>query len=154
MVAHSYLVWNVDSGATEHIAQDRVRFMEYRRIPAESHDIKVRNGASVEVLGLGTYKLNLRDGGTIFLHNVIYAPEIRRNLLFVVTLLKLSFQIVFENIYVSFYLDHVFYGNVFIQDDFMILDLNYSNINKSIAFLFTSNNLDSYKWHVRLGHIK
>lgn len=107
----------------------------------------------MEVLGLSTYKMDLRGGRTLFLHNVLHALKIRQNLLSVVTLLRLSFRIVFENNYVSFYLGHVFYGNAFLQDSFMILDLDYSNMNESIAFLSASDNLDSYKWHARLGHI-
>jgi hypothetical protein len=33
--------------------------VEYHRVPVGSRDIKVGNGASVEVLGIGTYKLDL-----------------------------------------------------------------------------------------------
>ena len=89
-------MWTVDSAATEHVARDRVGFVEYRQIPVGSGDIKVRNGASVEVLGIGTYKLELRGGRTLLLHDVLYAPEIRRNLLFVVTLLRLGFRLIFR----------------------------------------------------------
>ena len=69
-------MWTVDLAATEHVARDRVGFMEYRRIPVGSRDIKVGNGASVEVLGIGTYKLELCGGRTLLLHDVLYAPEI------------------------------------------------------------------------------
>ena len=53
------------------------------------------NGVSVEVLGIGTYKLELRGGHTLLLHDVLYAPEIRRNIISVVTLLILGFQFIF-----------------------------------------------------------
>jgi hypothetical protein len=76
LVAHSSPIWTVDSAATEHVARDRVRFVEYCRISVGSRDIKVGNGASVEVLGIGTYKLDLRGGRTLLLHDVLYAPEI------------------------------------------------------------------------------
>ena len=69
-------MWTVDSEAIEHVARDRVGFMEYHRIPVGSRDIKVGNEASVEVLGIGTYKLELRGGRTLLLHDVLYAPEI------------------------------------------------------------------------------
>ena len=52
-------MWTIDSAATKHVARDRVGFVEYRRIPVGSRDIKVGNKASVEVLGIGTYKLEL-----------------------------------------------------------------------------------------------
>ena len=70
-------------------------FVEYRQILVGTRDIKVGNGVSVEVLGIGTYKLELRGGRTLLLHDVLYAPGIWRNLLFVVTLLKLGFQFIF-----------------------------------------------------------
>lgn len=77
--------------------------MEYRRIPTGSRNIQVGNGASVEVLGIGTYKLDLRSGHTLLLHDVLYAPDIRRNLLSLVTLLRVGFKFVFENNGVSIY---------------------------------------------------
>ena len=88
-------MWTVDSAATEHVARDRVGFMEYLQIPISSRDIKVGNRTSVEVLGIGTYKLELRDGRTLLLHDVLYAIEIRRNLLSIVTLLRLGFPFIF-----------------------------------------------------------
>ena len=94
-VANFAPMWTVDSTATEHVARDRVGFVEYHQIPIVSRDIKVGNGASMEVLGIGTYKLELRGGRTLLLHDVLYAPEIRRNLLSVVTLLRLGFWFIF-----------------------------------------------------------
>ncbi len=52
-------------------------------------------GASVEVFGIGTYKLDLRGGHTLLFHDVLYAPEIRRNLLSLLVLLRLGFRFVF-----------------------------------------------------------
>jgi hypothetical protein len=77
LVAHSSPMWIVDLAATEHVARDQVGFVEYRRIPIGSRDIKVGNGASVEVLGIGTYKLDLRGGRTLLLYDVLYALKIQ-----------------------------------------------------------------------------
>ena len=79
LVANSAPMWTVDSAATKHVARDRVGFVEYCRIPVWCRDIKVGNEASVEVLGIGTYKLELQGVRTLLLHDVLYAPEIRRN---------------------------------------------------------------------------
>ena len=95
LVANSAPMWTVESTATEYVARDRVGFVEYCQIPIGSRDIKVGNGASVEVLGIGTYKLELRGGRTLLLYDVLYAPEIRRNLLSVVSLLRLGFRFIF-----------------------------------------------------------
>ena len=95
LVANSAPMWTVDSMATEHVAGDRVGFLEYYQIAVGCRDIKVGNEASVEVLGIGTYKLELRGGRTLLLHDVLYALEIRRNLLSVVTLLRLGFRFIY-----------------------------------------------------------
>jgi hypothetical protein len=95
MIAHSTPVWTVDSATTDHVAQDRVGFVEFCWIAIGSRNITVRNEASVEVLGIGTYKLDLRGGRTLLLHDVLYAPEIRRNLLSLLVLLRLGFRFVF-----------------------------------------------------------
>ena len=70
-------------------------FMEYRQILVGSRNMKLGNETSVEVLGIGTYKLELQGGHTLLLHDVLYTPEIRRNLPYVVTLLRLGFRFVF-----------------------------------------------------------
>jgi hypothetical protein len=95
MIAHSTPVWTVDSVATDHVARDRVGFVEFHRIPIGSKNITVRNRASVEVLGIGTYKLDLQDGRTLLLHDVLYGLEIQRNLLYLLVLLRLGFRFVF-----------------------------------------------------------
>ena len=56
-------------------------FVDYYRIPIGSRDIKVGNEASVEVFGIGTYKLELQGGHTLLLHVILYAPEIRETYL-------------------------------------------------------------------------
>ena len=155
LIANSAPMWTVDLVATEHVARDRVGFVEYHQIPVGNRDIKVGNGASVEVLGIGTYKLELRGGRTLLLHDVLYAPEIRRNLLSVVTLLRLGFRFIFENNYVLLHLGTVYYGHGFISNDFffLILDIEYYN-NDSSVFLTSSDASDnSIIWHARLGHI-
>ena len=81
--------------ANSALARDRMGFVEYCQILVGTRDIKVGNGVSVEVLGIGTYKLELRGGHTLLLHDVLYALEIRRNIISVVTLLRLGFQFIF-----------------------------------------------------------
>jgi hypothetical protein len=95
MIAYSTLVWTIDSATIDHVARDHVGFVEFRRIPIGSRNIAVGNRASVEVLGIGTYKLDLQGGRTLLLHDVLYAPEIRRNLLSLLVLLRLGFRFVF-----------------------------------------------------------
>jgi len=44
-----------------------------------------------------TYKLDLRGGRALLIHDVLYVPDVRRNLLSVTALLRLGFCLSFEN---------------------------------------------------------
>ena len=87
MLAETVPFWTVDSAATDHVARDRTTYVEFRRIPKGSRSIYMGNNASTDVLGIGTCKLELRGGRTLYLHDVLYAPEVRRNLVSVLVLL-------------------------------------------------------------------
>ncbi|OMO59691.1 hypothetical protein COLO4_34116 [Corchorus olitorius] len=67
-------MWTVDSGVTDHLARMSVGFVEFRRIPTGSRSMKMGNDSSENVLGIGTYKLEIRGGRTLFLHDVLYVP--------------------------------------------------------------------------------
>ena len=54
------------------------------------------NNAFTVVLRIGTCKLELWGGHTFYLYDVLYAPEVRRNLVYVLVLLELGFSIMFE----------------------------------------------------------
>nr|CAD1823418.1 unnamed protein product [Ananas comosus var. bracteatus] len=79
-----------DSGATDHVAGDQGAFVEYRRVQTGTKWIYVGNNAEVDVKGIRTCKLVLHGGRTLLLHDILYAPEIRRNLVSVSVLLDLG----------------------------------------------------------------
>ncbi|OMO94612.1 hypothetical protein CCACVL1_05905 [Corchorus capsularis] len=122
-VAHPFPMWTVDSGATDHLARTRVGFIEFRRIPAGSRSMKMGNDSSVNVLGIGTYKLEMRGGRTLLLHDVLYAPEIRRNLFSVITMLGLGFRFAFEGNKVDIFLGTTYYGCGFVPKQWEMLDI-------------------------------
>ena len=77
MLAETVPFWTVDSAATDHVVRDRTTYVEFRRIPKGSRSIYMGNNASTDVLRIGTYKLELRGGRTLYLHDVLYAPKVR-----------------------------------------------------------------------------
>ena len=125
--------WTVDSIATDHIARDRNAYVDFRRIPKGSRSIYMVNKTSTNVLGTGTYKLLMRKGCTLYLHDVFYAPKVRQNLASIVVLIKLGFKIVFEQDYVKVLLDNIVYGYGFLLDGFILLDT--IHINKTTFVL-------------------
>ena len=72
------------------------------------------NNILENVLGIGSCKLIMRKGRTLYLHDVLYVPEVRQNLISVVVLAKLGFKIIFEQDCVKVLLDNVVYGYGFL----------------------------------------
>ena len=84
-------------------------------------------------------------GCTLYLHNVLYALEVRRNLVFVVVNV---FKIVFEKYCVNVLLNNVCYGFGFMLDGFIVLDYIPINTNTS-TFVTSSSNNDSLVYDVK-----
>ena len=143
MLIDSHPSWIVDSGATKHITRDRGAYVEFRRIPQGTRWIYVGNNSRVEVKGEGTCKLELRGGRTLLLHDVLYAPDIRRNLVFVRVLLELGYNLNFSGRTLTIYFGSEFYGSGYISSGFIILDIDYSQIqnNNSYSLIASSSNV-------------
>ena len=110
LIAYSILDWIVDTRAIEHVARDRVGFVKYRQVPTGSRWMRMGNESKVKVLGIGTYKLQLRRGRTLLLHDVLYAPGMRQNLLTVNVLLDLGFSFGFNGRFIDiFFWVHLFW---------------------------------------------
>ena len=117
------------------------------------------NNASTTVLGIGTCKLELRGGRTLYLHDVLYALEVRRNLISIVVLLELDFSIMFEYGCVKVFLDKIDYDSRYLLNGFMVLDIVYVFVNDDTSIYIvgnssSSNDNDSVIWHARLEHIE
>ena len=113
------------------------------------------NNTSVDVLEIGTYKLLMRKGHTLYLHDVLFALEVHRNLVSVVVLVKLGSKIVFEQDYVKVLLDNIVYGYGFLSDGFITLDtipINKTTYVFVIGNSSSSSSVNDIKWHARLGH--
>ena len=116
------------------------------------------NNASVVVLGIDTFNQELQGDHTLYLHDVLYPPEVRRNLISILVLVELGFSIMFENGCVNVFLEKVYYGYGYLSDGFMVLDtvnvfmyddLSIYVVENSNA----SNDNESVIWHARLRHI-
>ena len=73
--------WLVDSGASEHMCNDRTAFSTYERIVPR--DVTVGDGAAIKAVGRGTVMLRMQVDGaehTTTLTSVLHVPEMRCNL--------------------------------------------------------------------------
>ncbi|KAK2965259.1 hypothetical protein RJ640_015757 [Escallonia rubra] len=112
------------------------------------------NSTSEEVVGIGTYQLKMKTGSSLLLYDVLYAPGVQRNLIYVIAMARLGFSFSFGVDFVSLYLDSVLYGSGNIVDGFYVLDVDDSLYNDT--YMISSNKDDassSKTWHNRLGHI-
>ena len=155
MLTETAPFWTIDLAETDHIAQDRNAYVDFCQIQKGSKRIYIGNNTSVDVLGIGTYKLLMHKGHAFYLYDVFYEPEVRRNLVSAVVLVKLGFKILFERDCVKVLLDNIVYGYGFLLDEFIVLDSIL--INKTTFVFVTENSSSSFmndvKWHARLGHI-
>jgi hypothetical protein len=154
----SYLLWTVDLGATNHVAKDRDLFVDFRRIPQGTKWLYVRNNSRVPAKGIYACKLDIHDGRTLLLHDVLFAPEIRRNLVSVVVLLRFGFTLNMCSTSIKLYLDDVCYGYGYgyVSNDFIILDVIniMTSYNTHFSLItYANDNIDVNVWHMRLGHI-
>ena len=101
--------WTVDSTTIDHIERDRNAYVNFHRISKGSRSIYMGNNTSTDVLGIDTCKLLMRKGCALYLYDVLYMPEVRRNLVFVVVLVKRGFKIIFEQDCVKVLLDNIVY---------------------------------------------
>ena len=140
MLAETVPFWTVDSAAIDHVARDRTTYVEFRRIPKGSRSIYMGNNASTYMLGIGTCKLELRGGRTLYLRDVLYAPKVRRNLVSVLVLLELGFQLIFNKGCVKVFLDNIYYGSGYVLDGFMVLDTTNIVLNDSSSIYHYKKN--------------
>ena len=156
MLIETVPYWTVDSVATDHIPRDCNPYVDFHRIPKGSRSICMGNNTLADVLGIGTCKLLIRKGHTLYFHDILYAPEVRQNLVSVAVLVKLGFKIVFEQDCVKVLVDNIVYWYGFLSYRFIVLDT--IPINKTTYVFVTGNSSSSssvndVKWHARLGHI-
>ena len=95
--------------------------------------------------------LKMTSGKELTLNNVLYVPEIRKNLVSGSLLNKHGFRMVFESDKVTLSKSGMYVGRGYVSDG--LFKLNVLTIinkdNKSSVYMLESSNL----WHGRLGHV-
>ena len=87
------------------------------------------------------------------LHQKLFVPGMRRNLLSVCRIARDDFDFHFTKDRVSIRKNSYGYAWSFIVGDLYVLDFNNSMVGFSDLFLVHDTSSDSIKWHARLGHI-
>lgn len=85
--------WIVDSGTSDHMCHLLHIFSSYREITSKEHVITVPDGRKINVKYIGTVKLS----NGLILHNVLYMPTFKFNLIVVNKLITDNNYSVFFN---------------------------------------------------------
>jgi hypothetical protein len=78
---YSSCTWWIDSGATIHVVNFLQGLSMRRTLPRGERTIRVANGEKAEVEDIGELPLEISNVFTLYLHNVLYVPSMRRNLI-------------------------------------------------------------------------
>ena len=143
-------LWYIDSGATEHMTSNKSLFVNYVRYPQPT-EIFLGDDRAIKALGEGKVRLEFHDGSnvrTMGLHNVLYVPDIAKNLVPVSTMTQKGAEVLFEN------------DNCYVTKDGKTMNIG-RLINNNLYVINTEPdcaNIASSKaslevWHCRYGHI-
>jgi len=85
--------WWYDSGANIHICNNKNHFKDYE-VVEDGKEVLMGNYNVAKVMGKWSVKLNFTSRKKLLLVNVLYIPNIRKNLVFVNLLHKKGFKVV------------------------------------------------------------
>ena len=137
--------WWIDTGATRHVCSDKSLFSSFK--PAGNGEkIYMGNSATSEIEGQGKVILKMTSGKELTLNNVLYVPEIRKNLVSGSLLNKHGFRMVFESDKVVLTKNGMYVGKGYVTDGLFKLNVMVvkpKNINKdsSSAYIVEYSNL-------------
>ncbi|KRZ83002.1 Retrovirus-related Pol polyprotein from transposon TNT 1-94 [Trichinella sp. T8] len=89
----SNLKWCLDSGASSHMCSNKEMFLSMKSM---KRTLSLANNKSTEIMGTGTANLEIpgSDGmRSVKLHNTLYVPDLRSNLLSVAKITEKGFQL-------------------------------------------------------------
>ena len=144
--------WWIDTGASRHICSDKATFSSLVASDA-GEKLYMGNSATSTIEGEGTVILKMTSGKNLTLKNVLYVPDIRKNLVSGSLLSKHGFRIVIESDKVVLSKSGMFVGKGYASDGLFKLNVmsvkENNEMKNSSAYLLESPNL----WHARLGHV-
>ncbi|GKB92887.1 retrovirus-related pol polyprotein from transposon TNT 1-94, partial [Tanacetum coccineum] len=145
--------WWVDTGVTRHVCADKSMFHSFRAVD-NGEKLYMGNSATADIKGEGDVILKMTSEKELKLTNVLYVPEIRKNLVSGWLLNKFGFRLVFESDKFVLSKNQMYVGKGYAVNGMFKLNVMVvkNDINKmnSSAYLIESSNV----WHGRLGHLR
>ena len=147
--------WWIDTGATHHVCADRSMFTSFEP-KANGEKLFMGNSATSEIQREDNIVLKMTYGKDLTLNNILYVPDIRKNLVFGSLLIKHGFRLVFESDKVILSKYGMFVGkgyevNGMFKLNVMTVKPKIINNKASTSSVYLLES--SILWHGRLGHV-
>ena len=145
--------WWIDTDATHHVCSNKKMFSTFE--PIETREkVFMRNSATSDIKGQGKVVLKMTSIRELTLTNVLYLPEISKNLVSGSLSNSHGFQLVFESNKFVLSKGGMYVGKGYMSGGMWKLNVmtiikSYMNKASTSTYILESSNL----WHVRLGHV-
>jgi hypothetical protein len=160
---YSSCTWWIDSGATIHVVHSLQGLSMRRTLPRGERTIRVANDEKAEVEAIGELQLEISNGFTLYLHDILYVPSMRRNLISVSCLDDDEFDCLFYKKQCLITFNDKIVGRALSHDKLYLLSIkDFINVISSENNVNVSSSKNKRKridgvslklWHRRLGHI-
>ncbi|KAJ4956023.1 hypothetical protein NE237_012806 [Protea cynaroides] len=141
--------WWYDFGATVHMCNDKSQFKTFEKV-IEGYKVMMENNDTTRVLGKGTVEISFTSKKKLVLVNVLFVPEIRKNLISTNLLCKKGIKIILESDKVVFSKYGAFVGKGYSCDGMFKLNIINKMNDASVYIIgFSSSRL----WYGRLAHV-
>ena len=146
--------WFIDTGATRHICANKSMFTTYTPM-AREEILYMGNSSTSKVEGIGRVVLKMTSGKQVTLNDVLYVPDVRKNLVSGSLLSKHGFKMVFVSDKFILSKSDMYVGKGYLSDGLFKM-----NVMTVVPPIVSSNKVDfAYVvelpniWHARLGHV-
>ena len=148
--------WWYDTCATVHVTYDKSLFKTFEESKG-NHEIQMGNEVKSKVLGKGTIDVFFTSGKKVTLVNVLYVPDMNRNLISGDLLGKPGIKAVYESGKLILTKSNVFLGKGYSCEGMVKLctnDVTFNvNNNKASSSTYMIEHDSLFLWHLRLAHI-
>ncbi|CAM8990003.1 unnamed protein product [Rhodiola kirilowii] len=136
--------WWVDSGATTHVCRDKGLFKSFAAT-SEGRVLHMGDESTTPILGLGHIELEFSSGKTVVVCNVLFVPNIRKNIVPGTVLNKQDYRQVYEADNYVLSKGGIFVGKGYLCNGMFKLSLNetiYMNYEHEIPTHSISSHVD------------
>ncbi|KAL6328584.1 hypothetical protein AAG906_038779 [Vitis piasezkii] len=137
--------WWIDTGATRHVCSDKKMFSTFEPIE-NGEKVFMGNSATSEIKGQGKVILKMTSGKELTLTNVLYVPEIRKNLVSGSLLNNHGFRLVFESNKFTLSKSGMYVGKGYMSDG--MWKLNVVSMNRHLLTFVLNMGLYTKQQHL------